>query len=83
MNILKKLSKAYKNLQIHWYIWYLKYSENGCTMIKCIKMRLELWLRIDEIPSGFSMEQRALEKNPRIDVRWICSALKQRFNQIL
>jgi hypothetical protein len=37
MNILKKLLKAYKNLQIHWYIWYLKYSENGCTMIKCIK----------------------------------------------
>jgi len=46
MNILKKLLKAYKNLQIHWYIWYLKYSENGCTMIKCIKMRLELWLVI-------------------------------------
>jgi hypothetical protein len=29
------------------------------------------------------LEQRALEKIPRIDVRWICSALKQRFNQIL
>lgn len=27
---------------------------------------------------GICLEQRALEKIPRIDVRWICSALKQR-----